>query len=148
MAEKLPGINYQAPLATDDLEFQQTSNGAEIQERTRIIIGAVGNDLGNFGIVDSVDPQDISTTDIDRPLNVSVAADNALRVDVTTGTAVTACGNWVKLIDRVTSLELASTAVGAVNVVFIEYFTEPGTERRVNKFNIDVAVRNLSLIHI
>lgn len=142
MAEKLPGVNFQAPLATDDLEFQQTSNGQEIQERTRLEIGAVGNTLGQFGIVDNTDPQDISTTDIDRPLNVSVAADNDLRVDVTPGTGVTACGNWVKLLNRITSLELASTAVGAVNVVFIEYFTEDGTERRVNKFNIDVAVRN------
>jgi hypothetical protein len=142
MANKLPGVNFQAPLATDDLEFQQTSNGQEIQERTRLTIGAVGNFSGHFGIVDTIDPQDISTSDIERPLNVSVSADNALRVDVTTGTAVTACGNWVKLLNRITSLELASTSVGAVNVVYIEYFTEDGTERRVNKFNIDVAVRN------
>jgi hypothetical protein len=142
MAEKLPGVNFQAPLATDDLEFQQTSNGQEIQERTRLEIGAVQNNLGRFGIVDDTDPQDISTTDIDRPLNVSVSVDNLLRIDITPGTGVTACGNWVKLLNRITSFELASTAVGAVNVVFIEYFTEDGAERRVNKFNIDVAVRN------
>ncbi len=142
MANKLPGVNFQAPVSTADLEFQKTSNDQEIQERTRLEIGAVQNNLGRFGIVDNTDPQDISTTDIDRPLNVSVAPDNPLRVDITPGTGVTAYGNWVKLLNKITSLELASTAIGAVNVVFIEYFIEEGVERRVNKFNIDVAVRN------
>jgi hypothetical protein len=135
MAEKLPGINYQAPLATDDLEFQQTSNGQEIQERTRLVMAE------NHGIVDSADPRDLSTTDIDRSLSVSVSGDT-LKLDVAPGTAVTACGNWVALENKITLLELTSSSAGAVNVVFIEYETEDGDDRRVNKFNVDVAVRN------
>ena len=136
MAEKLPGINYQAPLATDDLEFQQTSNGQEIQERTRLVMAE------NYGIVDSADPRDLATTDTDRPLNVAVSSGDPLKLDVTPGTAVTACGNWVALENKIALLDLTSASAGAVNVVFIEYFTEDGDDRRVNKFNVDVAVRN------
>jgi hypothetical protein len=142
MSERLPGVNYQAPLATDDLEFQQNSNGEEIQERTRLTFGAVDalSAPGNFGIVDSEDPQDVSTTDLERPLNVLPSTD-PLRVDITPGTAVTECGNWSKLENKIFLFELASTAISAVNVVYIEYLLETGTDRRVNKFLVDVAVR-------
>jgi len=90
MVEKLPSVNYQAPLSTDDLEFQQTSNSEEIQERTRLEI------RGEFGIVDGTDPRDISTTDLSRPLNVLPSSD-PLRVDISPGTAITECGNWTRL---------------------------------------------------
>lgn len=135
MAEQLPGVNFQAPLSTDDLEFFQTSNSDEIQERTRLSM------RGEFGIFDTVDPRDISTTELGRPLNV-LPSSNPLRVDINAGTAVTEYGNWVRLENKIFLFEMASTAVGAVNVVYIEYAREEGEDRRVNKFNVDVAVRN------
>jgi len=134
MVEKLPSVNYQAPLSTDDLEFQQTSNSEEIQERTRLEI------RGEFGIFDGTDPRDISTTDLSRPLNVLPSSD-PLRVDINPGTAITECGNWTRLDNKIFLFEMASTAIGAVNVVFIEYALEEGADRRLNKFNVDVAVR-------
>jgi len=134
MNEKLPRINYQAPLATNDLEFQQDSNGEEIQKRTRLIMA------GSFGIVDNADPRDIDNTEISRPLNLFQSTD-PLRLDVNKGTAVTENGNWVELEEKLFLLPLASESPGAVNVVFIEYFLEDGDARRVNKFNVDVAVR-------
>jgi hypothetical protein len=134
MAVKLPGVNYQAPVSTDDLGFQADTTSEEIQERTRLLID------GEFGIVDDIDPQDISITDLTRPLNVTPSTD-IIRVDINPGTAVTEAGNWVRLDNKIFLFELASTAVGAQNVVFIEYFLEEGEDRRLNQFNVDVAVR-------
>jgi len=134
MSVNLPGVNFQAPVSTDFLSFQQDSSSEEIQERTKLSIA------GESGIVDDTDPRDISITDLGRPLNVLPSTD-PIRVDISPGTAVTAGGNWVKLNNKIFLFELASTAIGAVNVVYIEYFLEEGEERRVNKFNVDVAVQ-------
>lgn len=134
MVEKLPRVNYQAPISTDDLGFQADTTSEEIQERTRLLIA------GEFGIVDDTDPQDISITDLSRPLNILPSTD-PIQVDVNPGTAITENGNWVRLDNKIFLFSLTSTAVGATNVVFIEYFLEEGTDRRVNQFNVDVAVR-------
>jgi hypothetical protein len=133
-AVKLPHINYHAPLATDDLDFQQTSNDEEIQTRTKLVMAS------DFGIEDSVDPRNITTTTLNRSLNVRPSSE-ALKVTVDPGTAVTENGNWVTLDSNIALLALTSTVAGAVNVVFIEYYLEAGTDRRVNKYNNDVAVR-------
>lgn len=134
MVEKLPGVNYRAPISTDDLGFQADTTSEEIQERTRLLIA------GEFGIVDDTDPQDISITDLSRPLNILPSTD-PVQVNINPGTAVTENGNWVRLDNKIFQFSLTSTAVGATNVVFIEYFLEEGIDRRVNQFNVDVAVR-------
>ncbi len=134
MTVKLPGVNYRAPVSTDDLGFQADTTSEEIQERTRLLID------GEFGIVDDTDPQDISITDLSRPLNILPSTD-LVRVDVNPGTAVTEAGNWVTLNNKIFLFEMASTAIGTQNVVFIEYFLEEGADRRLNQFNVDVAVR-------
>ena len=134
MTEKLPGVNYRAPISTDDLGFQADTTSEEIQKRTKLLIS------GEFGVVDDTDPQDISITDLSRPLNVLPSTD-PIQVNVNPGTAVTENGNWVELENKIFLLDMASTAIGATNIVFIEYFLEEGADRRVNQFNVDVAVR-------
>ncbi len=134
MTEKLPSVNFKAPLSTDDLDFLSDTTSEEIQERTKLLID------GEFGIVDDTDPQDISITDLSRPLNILPSTD-PIKVDVNPGTAVTENGNWVRLENKIFLFEMASSAIGATNVVFIEYFLEEGEDRRLNQFNVDVAVR-------
>ena len=134
MTVKLPGVNYRAPISTDDLGFQADTTSEEIQKRTRLLIS------GEFGIVDDTDPQDIAITDLSRALNVLPSTD-PIRVDINPGTAVTENGNWVDLDSKIFLFEMASAAIGAQNVIFIEYFLEEGEDRRVNQFNVDVAVR-------
>ena len=135
MPKKIPGVNFQAPVSTDDLTFEHDTVSEELQTRTRLLIN------GEYGIVDNEDPREASITDLDRPLNV-LPSTSDIQVDISPGTAVTANGNWVSLDNKIFLLDLASSAIGAVNVVFIEYYLEEGEDRRVNKFQVDVAVRN------
>jgi len=137
--KQLPGVNYNASLGPDDLTYAQGCLQEEITEREKLSIGDFGSDP-NYGIVYSQDP---SVSIIGSfPFYVSQNEDNAFRLDITPGTAVTPSGMRIVLDEIYRGLYLVTTVHGSVNVVYIEYDTE-GVGSIQNRFNVREDIRRI-----
>jgi len=122
----IPSLNYTIHHSIDRLQRQHQYYQEEILKTRALVMGdsAADPNLGvSNGIVSATDP----TTHLaggNSPLAVSVNATNQLTVDVNPGTAVMASGCWVELHNTVRQVALANSAIGAPNVVYLQYFLD------------------------
>lgn len=121
---KLPGLTYTIHHSTDRLRRQQDYVEQEMLMTRKLLMGSA--DLGltaSFGLVAPTDPTAHTAGSTD-PLAVSINASNQLTIDVNPGTAVMRSGVWITVHAIVRQTQLASTAVGVPNVVFLRYLLD------------------------
>lgn len=121
---KLPGLTYTIHHSTDRLRRQQDYVEQEIIMTRKLMMGS--SDIGltaAYGVVAPTDPTAHTAGSTD-PLAVSVNANNQLTIDVNPGVAVMQSGVWIQVHNIVRQIQLASTAVGVPNVVFLRYLLD------------------------
>lgn len=134
MSINLPDINYDTKLNTDDFKFKSASNETDILERTKIGFGQYSGVSPSFGVIDQINPRDLVSTDVTRPLLVTSSTVDTLRVDVNSGVVVCPNGTVVSLEASITDFALARTNVDDVIILFLENEIIASGESRVSKF--------------
>lgn len=139
----LPSLNYDTKLDIDDLKLDSQDREVQILERTKLLFGQNSGANLSYGIVDQLDPKDVISSDVNRPLLVKPTDVNPLRIDVEAGTAICPNGTIVKLESYVYNFELAATDVDDINVVFLENEIIPAGEFRISRYNTSGQVRRI-----
>lgn len=140
---KFPGVNFAAPQTYDTLEFEQQVYTEEILERLKLVFGfSLDLDQQHHGIVATEDPGLAQETDT-LPFVVRLNDADPTKIDILPGIAVTLSGDRIVLPITVLGKDLATTTEGGVNIVFLEYNTEYSTTKKVNHWNIPVAIKRL-----
>ncbi len=129
----LGGLNYDAKLAAEDYRSNRNLIEKEILTRFLLQSGATANANPAIGIVDVINPSQISPTEVSRPFLVQVSPVNPLRVDVTAGIAVTLTGAVIES-PALATFELSRTQAGDINVLFLENEIIPAGEQRLNDY--------------
>ena len=127
-------INFRTKLTANDWEYLYQVFNDEIVRRLAAY-------TGGYGIVDDIDPQEINTSDLTRPLVVSINTTIPERVDVNAGVALTEDGNLVWLATKQLQFALSSYAINSIHVVFIEYLLVDSVEKRLNDYTDLAPVR-------
>lgn len=126
-------ILYAAPISFDRKEYESAVLSDELLKRLQLTFGSyisnvpAGSNLANalpqqggaFGIVSTYDPAK-------APLDLAVVADSgsASTVAVQPGWAVFPTGEIIVIDAALTGIQLASTATGAINVVYLQFNEE------------------------
>ena len=143
MAKYLPGLNYDSKLNIDDLTFQSDETEKAILDRTTIVFGSRSLTEPRYGIIDLVNPTDVISSDITRPLMVYANTINPLNINISSGSAVTLNGAIVMNPLLVEDLSLARIAVDDINVVFIENEIVDAPPKRKTRYNVDQYTRRV-----
>ena len=133
MENTLGGLNYNAPLSAEDYQWYQDLLENEILSRFLLSTGSPPNSTPQTGIVDILNPAEISPSETTRPYLVTVSTLNALNVAVNPGTAVTQTGALIQNSGNL-SLQLAGQNAGDVNVVFVENIIVPSGQQVMNDY--------------
>ena len=120
MTTNTEGLNYDSKLSVDDLSYAADAVERELLDRLRVVMGADGLPSPLAGVVDTVDPRNLTEDEISRPLIVYPSANNPLQVNISVGTAVTPNGSIVRNTNLIEDFDLARTNANDINVVFIE----------------------------
>lgn len=139
---RLPGINHESAFGREDLTYEESVTADEFRTRTQVISGSYRSTGASYGIVTGSDPRD----DIDlisAPLRVKRNDTNPLAFDVESGTAITQCGDFIRLSSAQTNIEPTETlSAGDQFVVYLEYETVENEDTAVlNRFNVNQAIR-------
>ena len=133
MQNILGGLNFNAPLSAEDYASNQNAIEAEILSRFLLSTGSPPNSSPQTGIVDILNPTQISSSETSRPFLVTVSQVDSLKVNVNPGTAVTASGAIVQSTGSL-SLALARTQANDKNVIFIENEIVPSGQQVMNDY--------------
>lgn len=134
MENVLPGLNYDAKLAEQDWKTGRDQTEAAVISRFLLAMGSPPNALPQYGIADLLDPSQVASTDVTRPLLVTVSTLNSLQINVNPGTAVTQSGAILS-ISQNPQFSLARVQAGDINVVFGENALTVGGTQPVNDYN-------------
>jgi len=137
---KLPGLTYQTPVSSNDLEYVDDILNEAILIRLQLIMA-----FNNFGIVDSNNPRE-EITDTIRPLDVIVSENNSTQLTVNPGTAVTQEGHIVNLSSPFTNIDIANSEDGVINICYIEYLIEDGDNTNLSLQNTVVPVKRVQVV--
>lgn len=133
MTNALGGINYDAKIASQDWKAGRDMTETAILTRFLISMGMPPNQIPQYGIVDSLDPSQVSATDVTRPFLVTISTLNALQLNVNPGVAVSSNGA-VMQVGANPQFSLARTQAGDINVIFVENQLIPGGSQPVNDY--------------
>ena len=120
MTTNIEGLNYNSKLSVDDLSFQADTVERELLDRLRLVMGADALGAPLAGIVDLIDPRNLTEDETSRPLIVFPSGNNPLQVNISLGTAVTPNGSIVRNPSLIENFNLAGTNANDINIVFIE----------------------------
>lgn len=139
----LPGLNFDSKLSVDDLSFFQEQYEKAILDRLKAADGQFALGAGKYGICDSLNPREIVSSDIYRPLLAYKSHNFETRVNVTAGFSVTKSGAVVNLQRSVEDFDLGSVAVNDVIVIFLENEIVDGNPVRLTRYNTLQATRKV-----
>lgn len=125
MANVLGGLNYNAVLSGQDYKAYRDLVESEVLKRFLLATGSPPGTVPQTGIVDAIDPSQISASETTRPFLVRKASIDPLQVQVNPGTVVTASGAVVQSAGSF-AFQLARTQSNDINVLFIENEIIPG----------------------
>lgn len=145
----LEGLNYDSKLSIDDLTFESNAREQQILDRTTIIFGG-GTQEGSpilptpqYGIIDTVNPVNIISSDTSRPLLVTADVNTALTIDVTPGTTVAPNGSVCTVPSTISALQLARILLGDVIVVFTQNQIVDSAPVRITRYGVAEPVRRV-----
>lgn len=137
MQNVLGGLNYDAKLAAQDWKAGRDMTEQAILLRFLLSMGSPPNATPQSGIADSLDPSQVSSTDVSRPLLVRISSIDALQLQVNPGFAVTQTGAIMQVLVNA-QFPLARTQAGDINVIFVENRLIPGGTQPVNDYLEDL----------
>jgi len=121
MAE-IPGLNYTIRHSLDRLQRQHAVYNDEFEERLKFVYGHPDFFTdSNWGIIDQIDPASTQAGDTDRPLTVSVNAEDQFALDVSPGIVVMRSGHWIRVNEYIRQVVLADVNQNVQNVVYVQY---------------------------
>lgn len=141
--QTLPGLNFDSKLSVDDLSFFQEQVEKAILDRAKAMDGQFALGVGKYGICDSLNPREIVSSDIYRPLLVSKSANFETRVNATSGFALTRNCAVVHLASSVEDFDLGSVSINDVVVIFLENEIVDGPPVRLTRYNTLQATRKV-----
>ncbi len=130
----LPGLNYDATLASEDYKTYRDMVESFILERFLLSTGSPPNTIPQTGIVDFMDPSQISSTETTRPFLVKVSTLDPLKVSINAGYAVTPTGAVINSLGNF-SFSLYRSLANDVNVIFVENEIIAGGDQPLNDYN-------------
>lgn len=139
----LPSLNYDTKLDIDDLKVDNQEREKQILDRTKLLFGQYSGASLSYGIIDQIDPKDVISSDVNRPLLVKPTDVNPLRIDVEAGTAICPNGTIVQLDTYTYNFELAATEIDDINVVYLENEIVAAGEFRVSRYNTSGQVKRI-----
>lgn len=141
MATNIEGLNYDSNLSVDDLSFSSDVVERELLDRLRLTMGADALAQPLAGIVDAIDPRNLTSDETSRPLIVYPSANNPLQVNISVGTAVTPNGAIVRNTTLIEDFNLARTTANDINIVFIENDIIDSEPIRITRYNTSQPTR-------
>jgi hypothetical protein len=141
MATNIEGLNYASKLSVDDLSFSADITERELLDRLRLTMGSDSLGQPLAGVVDAIDPRNLTTDETSRPLIVYPSLNNPLQVNIALGTAVTPNGSIVRNTSLIEDFNLARTTVNDINVVFIENDIIDSPPIRITRLNTSQPTR-------
>lgn len=141
MTTNIEGLNYDSKLSVDDLTFQADTVERELLDRLRLTMGADALAEPLAGIVDAIDPRNLTEDETSRPLIVYPSGNNPLQVNISVGTAVTPNGSIVRNLTLIEDFDLARTNPNDINIVFIENDIIDSPPIRKTRFNTSQPTR-------
>ena len=143
MSINLPGLNFDSKLSIQDLIYQSNVDEQAILNRMTLMFGSPALTSPMYGIVDSLNPADVVSSDTTRPLLVTVSTQGNTLVDVTAGYAVCQNGTIVHLPSLTQGFVLASTNINDVLVLFAENSIIDGSTVRTTIYNVPQPVQRI-----
>jgi len=147
MSNILGGLNYDAVLGSQDYQSYRNLVEQSILSRFLLTVGTPPLTVPQTGIVDFINPAQISASQTTRPYLVTVSSVNPLQVQINPGTAVTPSGAVCQS-DGSFSFTLDSTLANAVNVVFVENIIIPGGTELLNDYNQPLFSQDVQSVQI
>lgn len=147
MSNILPGLNYDAVLGSQDYQTFRNLLEQAILSRFLLTTGSPPLTTPQTGIVDLVDPSQISASQTTRPYLVTVSTVNPLQISMNPGVAVTPSGAICQSSGSF-SFALARVLANDVNIVFVENQIIPGGTQLLNDYEqplFSQDVQNVSL---
>lgn len=119
MANVLGGLDYDAALSSQDYRANRDLLEKELLKRFLLSTGYPPNAAPQTGIVDLLDPGQVSIADVTRPMLVRLSDLNAMHVQVNGGMAVTPSGALIDFSGD-SDFELTRVLANDINVLFVE----------------------------
>lgn len=130
----LGGVNYDAVYGSQDQQTYRNLVESEILKRFLLSMGFPPGSVPTAGIVDSLDPAQISASETTRPFLLTVSTQDVLQVQVGPGVAVTPNGAYVACPGAL-SFQLTSTLMNSINVLFVENILTTGGTNGTNDYS-------------
>jgi len=137
----LPGLNYDSKLSVDDLSFFQNETEKAILDRFKLTYGGASLAKPRHGVVDSINPTNLVSSETTRPLLVYSHIDKPLFINVTAGVAVAPNGTILVNPLLVEDLELARTNANDIVVVYLENEIVDSPPIRKTRYNVNQPTR-------
>jgi hypothetical protein len=147
---ELPGLDYDAQLSAEDYTTNRQFIEQAILSRFLLSTGAPPNTTPQTGIVDIINPSQISASQANRPFLVTVSTLNPLNVAINPGLAVTASGALVNFAGNF-NFTLARTLVNDINVIYVQNQLVAGGTTQANDYNEALAsqdVQNPNVLNV
>lgn len=142
MANALGGLNYDAELSAQDYRAYRDLLEQEVLKRFLLSTGYPPNQAAQTGIVDLLDPGQVSSADTTRPLLVRLSDLNVLHVQVNPGMAVTPNGALIDFAGD-SDFELTRTLANDINVLFVENELIVSGSNPVNSYGENLYTREI-----
>lgn len=136
MSKNIPDLNYDSKLSIDDWTYKSNEDEKLLLERTKIVFGDGSLNTPRYGVIDQIDPRNVVSSDITRPLLVTTSEVDPLRINVTAGSVVNPNGTVVTLDSDIIDFELQRTNASDVLVVFVENEIVEADPTRVTNYGV------------
>jgi hypothetical protein len=141
--DNLPGLNFDSKLSIQDLKVLADIYEQQFLSRTLVVFGAYNLSEPRYGIIDSISPRSIVSTETSRPLLVYQSLTNNLLLNITPGSVVNANGTLVTNPSLIEGFSLTSVNAEEIHVVYIENSIEDAAPYRITIYNNSQPVRRV-----